>query len=288
MKAAPSVCTIVRGRRTHLVNLVNGLKRQSLPPRELVIAWLQDAPFEGLPPVPFPVREVSVGGAAVPFAGGRNACAEAATGELLAFMDVDCIPGPGLLAALVDATGAGDCTMSDVRYLAGDGHAAGADFERDWRAAVEHPARRFRPASGDVLDIPDPREFWSTCFALHRADWRRCGGFDEGYEGYGGEDTDFGAALDAAGVRLRWSAAARAVHQWHRVQVPPLDHVASIVANAERFRAKHGRTCMEYWLDQFETAGFVTRGADGSVRLSREPSAEERELARQPVGVRFS
>ena len=304
-----SVCTIVRGRRAHLVNLMRGLARQRVRPAELVIGNLEGESFvAALPPMPFPVREVVLRDDPLPYARGRNACAETATEEVLLFVDVDCIPGPGLVAALAGATAGatapGTCTMTDVRYLRGDGPAPGADFARDWVAAEAHPARRFgdwalgdrpdpsvpAPASDDPgrRELLDPGEFWSTCFAIRREDFERAGRFDERYAGYGGEDTDFGAALAAAGVRLFWTPAARAVHQWHAVQVPPLDALGSIVENAARFREKHGRGCMEYWIDQFVAGGWAERDPAGGVRVLREPSADEREAARRGPDVAFS
>ena len=138
-----------------------------------------------------------------------------------------------------------------------------------------------------VHPIDDPGEFWSTVFALHRGDWERTGGFDERYEGYGGEDTDFGRALAGAGIALDWCSDARALHRWHRVQVPPLDALPTIVSNVRKFRAKHGAWCMDYWLDQFEAGGWIARD-DDTIRVVRAPSAEERERARQPSTVRFS
>ena len=273
---------------------MRGLARQRRPPAELVIGYAQPEPFAGLPPVPFPVRTVAAAGEAMPFAHARNACARAASGAVLAFVDVDCTPGPGLVEALEAAVRPGRCPMGHVRYLAADDPDPGDDFDAAWAAAAVHPARRFDAGpDGDPADeravrsLDDPGEFWSTVFALTRADWERTGGFDERYLGYGGEDTDFGRALARAGVGLDWCDAARALHRWHRVQVPPLDALGSIVANVRRFADKHGELCMDYWLDQFEAGGWIRRrGTD--VEILREPSAEERELARQPSSVRFS
>ena len=291
-----SVCTIVRGRRGHLVSQMRGLARQRRPPAELVIGYAQPEPFEGLPEVAFPVRAVVVGGDAMPFARARNACAELASGAVLAFVDVDCTPGPDLVGTLEAAVRPGRCPMGHVRYLAADDSDPGDDFDAAWAVAEPHPARRFDAGHGGegtgepdgraVRSLDDPGEFWSTVFALTRADWARTGGFDEGYLGYGGEDTDFGRALAGAGIGLDWCEGARALHRWHRVQVPPLDALGSIVTNVRRFRAKHGAWCMDYWLDQFEAGGWVRRDPD-AVEILREPSAEERELARQPASVRF-
>ena len=294
-RGGTSVCTIVRGRRAHLGLQVRGLARQDVPPAELVIGYAQDAPFAPLPEAPFPIRTVMLDEAAMPFARARNAAASAASGSLLVFADVDCTPGPGLVRALEAATVPGRCVMGEVRYAAGDDPDPGEDFERAWNLAATHAARRFgdggngrdRPGADGLRTFDDPGEFWSTLFAIRRADFDAAGRFDERYAGYGGEDTDFGRALAAAGIAIDWCPAARSVHRWHAVQVPPLDALESIVSNLERFVDKHGEPCMDYWLDQFEAGGWIRRRG-ASVEIARLPSAEERELARQPPSVRFS
>ncbi len=93
----PSVLTLVRGRADRLRNLMRGLARQTLPPRELVIAWMQPDPEPDLPDPGCPVRHLHVPGEPMPLAAARNRAAEAATADLLLFLDVDCIPSPGLV-----------------------------------------------------------------------------------------------------------------------------------------------------------------------------------------------
>ena len=283
MKA--SVCTLARGRADRLANLVAALDRQTQPPHELVVAAMQPEPYE-LPDMRFPVRQVRVPGKRLPLARARNAAADAIEGDTLVFLDVDCLPLPDHLETIAaDGSAAtGACVMGEVRYL--DGHADTATPpESLWNEAEAHPARRF---GSESVELADHGQFWSLSFALTPETFARAGGFDERFEGYGGEDTDFAAALRDANVPLRWVPGARAVHQWHAVSVPPLQHLADIVENANRFHAKHGRTCMEYWVDQLLERGFVARGADGRLAVAREPSADELEAARRGPDIRFS
>lgn len=70
--------------------------------------------------------------------------------------------------------------------------------------------------------------FWSLGFAMRADDFASVGGFDEGYSGYGGEDTDFAFACRRAGLEL-WLSSAPVFHQAHAVHRPPLQHTSSIV-----------------------------------------------------------
>ena len=282
-----SVCTIARGRAAHLANMLGGLAQQDTPPSEVVIAHMQPAPYAGLPDCPFPVRQVAVPGERLPLAAARNAAARAARGALLVFLDVDCIPLPDLLRGYRDAARPGRCLMGETRYLArGDLDPQAPLAPTDlWQCAVQHPARQF---GAEARRLAETTEFWSLSFALDAQTFRDTGGFDERFDGYGGEDTDFALRLQHSGTELHWTPAARAVHQWHPVQIPPCHHLQDIVRNANRFHDKHGQWCMGYWLDQFEAQGLIRRPADGPIEILRLPSADERQAATQGGTVRFS
>ncbi len=106
---------------------------------------------------------------------------------------------------------------------------------------------------------------------------------DETFEGYGGEETDLALRLAAQGLPTFWVAGARAYHQHHPVHVPPLQHFDSILANAARFQARHGRWCMDYWLGQFRDAGLIAWDATApAIHTIRRPSADEIAAALRP------
>ncbi|WP_238258633.1 glycosyltransferase, partial [Methylorubrum podarium] len=98
--------TLVRGRADRLRNVMRGLARQTVPPRELVIAWMQPDRAPDLPDPGCPVRHLHVPGEPMPLAAARNRAAAAAAGDVLVFLDVDCIPGPTLVAAYAEAAAA--------------------------------------------------------------------------------------------------------------------------------------------------------------------------------------
>ncbi|KQO86270.1 sugar transferase [Methylobacterium sp. Leaf92] len=280
--------TLVRGRADRLRNLMRGLARQTLPPRELVIAWMQPEPAPDLPDPGCPVRHLHVPGEPMPLAAARNRAAAAACGDLLVFLDVDCIPGPTLVAAYAEAASAErGLFLGEVLYLppdaiAGDTAPDPAALDRLGRA---HPARPPLPETG-LRREPDAGQLWGLSFALPAEAWRAVGGMDERYAGYGGEETDLAASLAGSGLPTFWVAGARAYHQHHPVHVPPLQHFAPILANATRFHARHGRWCMTYWLEQFRAAGLIAWDAEAAaIRVLRQPSAPEIAAALRPQAL---
>ncbi|MGU3362369.1 glycosyltransferase family 2 protein [Methylobacterium sp. M6A4_1b] len=279
-----SVLTLVRGRADRLRNLMAGLARQSARPHELVIAWMQPDRVSDLPDPGCPVRHRHVAGEPMPLAAARNRAAEAATGDLLVFLDVDCIPSPTVVAAYRRAAAQTDgLFLGEVLYLPpGLSPEAATDEAALARLGRAHPARPAIPPEG-LRREADPGQLWGLSFALPARSWHAVGGMDEAYRGYGGEETDLAARLAASGLPTHWVGGARAYHQHHPVHVPPLQHFDAILANAARFRATHGRWCMTYWLGQFRTAGLIAWDDDApAIRVLRRPSASETAAALKP------
>jgi GT2 family glycosyltransferase len=195
---------------------------------------------------------------------GRNLGARIAIehgAELLLFLDVDCLPHPDAIAAYERAavehtTGAGTLLCGPVTYLA-EGDIPGGPAEAD-RFVSPHPARP-APAAGIVRPAAESEWdlFWSLSFACTTGTWAMAGGFDERYEGYGGEDTDFAATARAAGVGLAWVGGAHALHQYHPTSAPPWQHLDAILRNGEHFARKWGRWPMTGWIDAFAAAGAI-------------------------------
>lgn len=280
-----SVLTLVRDRPAHLANLIRSLNAQTVPPAELVIAWMQPEPDTGLPGADFPIRHVKAPGRALPLARARNRAAEAARHDALIFLDVDCLASPALVGAYGQGlSNASGLYMGEVRYLPpgavrDDGHGA-IDYANLDALAHRHPARPAMPRAGSQPE-PDPGQLWGLSFALTAADFWRAGGFDESYEGYGGEETDFAWRLASTGLGFYWLANARAWHQHHPLYRPPYPHFEAIIANARRFRARWGRWCMDYWLGLFTEAGLIEWSPSATdIRVLRNPSAREIENAR--------
>lgn len=124
-------------------------------------------------------------------AANRNCGADIARGEWLVFVDDDCLPAEGWIAALsqVDAASRPDVIE-------------GATLSPD---KVDNPFRHYvENLTGGV--------YWSCNLAVRRAVFTALGGFDEDFREAGGEDLEFGERIRRARVRTVFCPAAVVVH----------------------------------------------------------------------------
>ena len=275
-----AVITIVSGRHAHLRRQLAAVALLDPAPMLHVVVGMGDPELPGV---------LASGGARgtrlveqptgsrVPLAAARNrgvaeASAQGASGVVL--LDVDCIPEPSLVGDYAEALTAvrshpGPSVVSGrVRYLP-----EGMTEEQYSLGALEtlgtdNPLRVVPDTDTPVAG--DPHMLWSLNLGVSIADWDLIGGFDERYEGYGGEDTDFGQRLQRAGGTMWWTRGAGAFHQWHPVSRPPVEHIADIVTNANLFHSTWGWYPMGGWLEEFERRGLLGRGPDGW-RLAEAP-----------------
>ena len=274
-----SVCTLAHGRDKHLENLVLGLRQSKRPPGELVIGVMQDRRYD-LPETSFPIRQIVLGNKGIPLAAARNAAADTARGEVLVFLDVDCIPHPELLGDYLDhAESRNGVLMGEVGYLPRGAAANGPDYAKFERVAVRH-SERAGPPLETARRCGDYRCFWSLNFAISARDFEASGGFDDSFDGYGGEDTDFGRTCATNDVPIWWVRGARAYHQYHPHYMPPVHHLDSVLANATRFAEKWGEPTMQHWLRAFTLMGLIERNPTGWTKL-REPDETDFALTRQ-------
>nr|WP_281380632.1 glycosyltransferase [Brevundimonas variabilis] len=275
---------MVKNRDDHLANLVEGLRRSSRPPDELIIVDMSDRPVEG-PETDFPSRVVRLETDGLPLAQARNLAAAHAGGDHLLFLDVDCIPMRTLPCLMDVALCASDALIcAEVLYL------GAGDVGPGWSEAGllgngrPHPVRTF-PRTG-LRPEANAGLFWSLAFGLRRKTFAALGGFDERFTGYGAEDTDFGFRARDAGVPLLFMGGAGAFHQHHGVLDPPLQHFDDILANARTFHRLWGFWPMTGWLTAFERLGLVSLDDQRLVRL-RAPTGAEIEAARKPPSAPF-
>ena len=236
-----------------------------------VEAWLDEAAPTGIPDAGTHTLHVPPGPRGFQVGEGRDRAAEAAIAagaDLLVFLDVDCLPGPGLLSAYRAAADAyPDALLAGaVTYLASVQRpetAADLPFlSRPHRARPALPEGETRAATDAEYDL-----FWSLSFAVTPAAWARIGGFHPGYEGYGAEDTDLAWTARQRGVEMRWVGGADAYHQWHPVSSPPWQHLDDILRNGATFHARWGVWPMGGWLEAFAAAGAIERRGDAWVRV---------------------
>jgi len=247
--------------------------REVLPPEREVIrveAWLDASEpplFDGAMHVHVPPgRDGMRVGAA------RNAAAQLALdsgADLLVFLDVDCLPGPELLDRYAQAAAAhpDGILCGPVTYLESVQRPSSPDELEGFTRP--HPVRP-DPPSG-VIETARPQQydlFWSLSFAVTSATWRRLGGFDERYEGYGAEDTDLGRRARSLGIPLHWVGGAHAYHQWHPAGSPPWRHLDDILRNGALYAEQWGEWPMGGWIREFVAAGAVEPHAGGYRRVT--------------------
>lgn len=259
-----AVVTVVHGRHAHLALQMQAVARSVRPPDDYVVVAVDDELVAQAAESRARVIQIAAHRLGLPIAAARNAGAEAALAsgaDVIVFLDVDCVPGPELIGAYEAAAGSielsGDILCGPVAYLppAPEGGYDLADIDT---LAAPHAARP-APEPGAVIRGGDHDLFWSLSFAVTAATWRTMGGFDEAYIGYGGEDTDFSACAAQKNIELAWIGSARAYHQHHAVESPPVSHLDDILRNAALFHRRWGRWPMIGWLEAFEEAGLIAR-----------------------------
>jgi hypothetical protein len=269
-----AVATLARGRERHLARQAHAVARLDPAPAAYVVVSLDDEPAR-LPGATVVHRPAAP---PLPLAAARNqAIAAAAGADLVVCLDADCLPERGMLAPLARAA----LATRGARLLAGPvGRLGPLPDDRLTPARAELAAARAAagrggrpvPPPGRVVGEPRIERFWSLAFAVTPDAHERIGGFDEGYAGYGAEDTDYAFRARAAGVGLSWVGGAWAHHQHHPVSNPPVEHVSDIARNARRFRARWGRWPMEGWLRAFADRGLVDWHPEGERLELRSPT----------------
>lgn len=279
MSPRVTVVTIAHGRRQHLELQHRSLSICATRPDAYVVVAMGDPDLVAWRPargLGVAVLDHAADPARLPLAAARNRGARRAFddgADVVVFLDVDCVAGEGLVpdyaAAVLERP---DVVWSGpVTYLPSP-PPVGYDLCRLDEVDDPHPARPM-PRPGERLVGTRPDLFWSLSFALGREAWAAVGGFCEDYVGYGGEDTDFAQLVQAAGLGLGWTGGARAYHQHHPVESPPVRHVDDILRNGRIFQQRWGRWPMLGWLEAFERRGLVRAEGDDWTRVS--PAARD-------------
>lgn len=201
-------------RPDQLERLLTGLELQTMAVGDFEVVVADDgsrrAPDPG--PRPYAVRVVRQENRGFRAASARNLGARAARGQVLAFLDQDCVPGREYLERVAQSTtGAWSLSVGRRRHVDLDGFDAGRT--EDWlRGEGDAPPSFEDPtwlvdgyARTDNLRSPDGRSYQlviSAVLSVSRQLHQRLSGFDDGFESYGGEDWDYGHRALVAGADL--------------------------------------------------------------------------------------
>ena len=245
-----SLITICYGRERHLMNLLRGVQVSEVLPEEIII--VEPGPSACL--IGFadlPIKSVTLplsGDGNFNVAKARNLGASTAKYDLMVFLDVDCLPDPTFFGELIRHPAAKHA------LLMGDPHYLYRPLPQDWEMAslgdlsVAHPIRPEMGTESFRTDVYGM--FWSLCFLVSRSVFKKIGGFDDYYTGYGAEDTDFAFSARKLEIPL-YLVPAVAYHQQHLVYTPPINHFEDIISNSRRFHQKWAMWPMDNWLTDF-------------------------------------
>ncbi|MGY0058876.1 glycosyltransferase family 2 protein [Streptomyces sp. LZ34] len=159
-------------------------------------------------------------------AGARNRGARLATGDLLVFLDVDCLAHPEMLAVHRDIQAkrpVAACGYTHGRELTPETWALQIGGNWNWDAADEVFAQA---SSIDLLHDPltellatpvdsDWAFFWTCNVSVPRDVFEAVGGFCESFDVKGVEDMELGLRLRLAGLPTVFVPESRAFHQPH-------------------------------------------------------------------------
>ena len=261
-------------REGNLRNTLSGIGRQTVPPKEVIVVDMGDG-IEAQGNFPFPLKIVPLKQKRhhLPLAAARNFGAQLSLTEHLVFLDVDCIPGENFCEKMVEACSQNEAlVMGSPRYLLSKWETDASPL-RLRQQSIVHPSR---PSVCGVEKENCYEMFWSLCFSMPKILFLEMGGFDEGFEGYGAEDTDFALEVKKAGIHFFLSDA-EVYHQQHPVYIPPLNHLEPIVNNCNRFHSKWGYWPMTDCLSEFTEMGFIDWApeAKAPITVKRRPSRQQ-------------
>jgi glycosyltransferase involved in cell wall biosynthesis len=208
----PSVSLVipVYNRIGLLQHTLAGLAAQAVAPHEVVI--VDDGSDEDVSAavqemhLPFPRRVLRQDRDGYGAGRARNRGAAAATGEVVLFVDADCLPSPQLVERHAGWHGRGEGVVvigarryADTTAITLDEVRKGIEIEttddrEDWRDTLSRRSLSLRHGNEAY------RAFLSGNVSLRRTDFEASGGFDESFTAWGGEDTELGWRLFDAGL----------------------------------------------------------------------------------------
>lgn len=273
------------------------LRLSARPPREVIVAVAGDARLR-LPQASFPIRQLRLPAGTGPMA-VRNALMHEAQGELLVFLDPQCLATATMMddyaAAALRQRG---IMVGEIGFLPpptaqqpdtrGSHVPPAPDMKALAADAQAHPDRPV-PASGVVAASGDAAGFWSANWAIRAADLQALGGFDEAYQTLSVGEADLARRADARGMPPRWIEGATALHQYRCRPLPPLVQMDALLADAAQFHATWNEIAPERWLRAFALMGLIAPcrrgdGSSGAWRKLREPTDADHEMTNPPTG----
>ncbi|MBD65367.1 MAG: hypothetical protein CME62_09175 [Halobacteriovoraceae bacterium] len=261
------IITIVKGRKKQLRNQINSIMNSTLKPRHHYVIFMNE---KDIIDIPFGYKLSSYtiyDNNNLPLAKARNEGLKKTLSDKVVFLDVDCIVSPTLFENMIRKKTSRNILTAYPKYL---NHVPENEEYSDlFTQAVDHPRRKSIPSSTQV----PWKKFWSLVFMVEKDQMEAVGGFDENFRGYGAEDTDLAMSLERGGYELNF-VEDYILHQYHTKYTPPLQHIESIVENANYYYRKWNKWPMEKWLHAFAENKFI-KWTENKLKLERLPNQLE-------------
>ncbi len=204
-----SLATVVvptHGRPSQLRTCLEALGRLDYPPDRLEVVVVDDGSPQPVTEAVSPPTSIDVRIERQPQGGpgaARNRGVALAKGDVIAFLDDDCVPDPSWLTRLVKTVESGEKLVAGGRTVnALDSNAYSEASQMIVSYLYEMHART---ASSSAF-------FTTNNLALRRDDFLAVGGFDERFRHAAGEDRDLCVRLARAGTELRYAPDALVRH----------------------------------------------------------------------------
>ncbi|MDO6567623.1 galactosyltransferase-related protein [Alteromonas sp. 1_MG-2023] len=262
MHSPVSVVTIVKSRTEKLCRLIEQLESCNPLPDELVIVWMCSPSTLSLAKSEkFNIVHKFVANAALPIARARNRGLQEAKSNLLAYINVDAIVDKNFISKGMNAWRPGSVVFTKVTFIP----------EPQWSLPYEtlRQINNQELPSKDNNEIPSRKQeddhgkssddsICSTVFFISKTDFKKTGGFDEGYDGFGLNDEDFFTNCRSLGfslnqIELHTFAPERLNYRC------PINHLLDFVRNAERYHAKWGVNPRLDVLNAYAEAGYINK-----------------------------
>lgn len=275
-----SVIIIFHRRHNHLINVLKALESGREVPEEVILVEMDAVKLE-LPQFNLDINHCLITDfdpSSLPISKARNTGAKRAKFEILAFLDVDCIPSYDYISGIRSSKILPNAIyMAYPEYLTKSvENAQNFQFIKN---AIKHPHRSDYKGT---IETKDYGSFWSLCFFINAALFFEIGGFDENYSGYGAEDTDFAFKCKERNIPF-YLTSDKVYHQPHSFMRPPINSFKSIVNNSNYFYSRWSIWPMTNHLEKFVKLGYIIWNSHQTVPITITKHPEGSELQKYLV-----